>query len=405
MKPPKTYLRKAVLIAAAFLATPSLLLADFSYQQTTQITGGSILSVFKTAGIFSSQARRAGEPMHSAVYLKGNRLANVSAQSIEIIDLDKKTITTADPQKRTWSVMTFDQIRQRAAEAARKAEQAEKEQPDRSEPNEPETPAARESNVKTSFDVNVRRTGKTMQLSGLQAEHAILTMMLNATDTRTSEKGAMGITSDLWLAPEPAGYAEIRAFYARMAREMGDGYPGGGDLGVSRMLASQPGAGEALSDMAKEMQKLKGAPVLQVMRMGMTTGGKPLLAASEAPLPAEASSGSQGPSLGDAVKDSAAQATEQEAGRRVGRLGSFGGVGGSLAGGLSGWHKNKKKQAPPPAENPDTQAQQQAASAPTQAILVEMKSESSNFSTAPIADSQFEVPAGYRQVSPDQGNH
>jgi flagellar motor protein MotB len=38
--------------------------------------------------------------------------------------------------------------------------------------------------------------------------------------------------------------------------------------------------------MAKEMSKLKGVPVMQVMRMGSTANGEPLSAASEAPLPA-----------------------------------------------------------------------------------------------------------------------
>ena len=50
------------------------------------------------------------------------------------------------------------------------------------------------------------------------------------------------------------------------------------------MLAQNPGAGQALSDMAKEMQKLKGVPIMQVMRMGTTINGQPLPAASEAPL-------------------------------------------------------------------------------------------------------------------------
>ncbi len=54
---------------------------------------------------------------------------------------------------------------------------------------------------------------------------------------------------------------------------------------MSAMLASQPGATAAMADMAKEMEKIKGVPVMQVMRMGTTLDGKPLPAASEAPLP------------------------------------------------------------------------------------------------------------------------
>ncbi len=75
------------------LAIPSFLFADYTYQETTQITGGSMMSMMKMAGAFSSQARKAGEPVVSTVYIKDNRMAKVSTDSIEIIDLDKETIT------------------------------------------------------------------------------------------------------------------------------------------------------------------------------------------------------------------------------------------------------------------------------------------------------------------------
>ena len=61
-------------VLACILAIPSTVFADFSYQQTTQITGGSMLSMIKMAGALSSQARKAGEPVVTSVYLKGNRL-------------------------------------------------------------------------------------------------------------------------------------------------------------------------------------------------------------------------------------------------------------------------------------------------------------------------------------------
>lgn len=390
MKPPKFASTKTSFILAALLAAPSLMFADFSYQQSTQITGGSLVSVVKTAGIFSSQARHITDPITSTVYVKGNRLANISTQRIEIIDLDKQTITTADPEKRTYSTMTFEQIRQKVAEAARKAEEERAKHP---EQNQAQSPAAGSSDVNTSFDVKVRKTGETKSVNGLNAEHAILTMMLNATNTKTSESGAMGITNDIWLAPAPAGYAEIRAFYVRMAQEMGSSFTGSEGLSMSKMLATQPGASQAMANLATEMQKLQGMPVLEIMRMGMTTNGQPLPAASEIPLAAsDSSSGSDTPGVGSVVKDTAVAAARDEAIRRTGRAGAIS----SLAGGFGGFggFGHKKKQAPPPEEKPATQAQQASS-----AVLLESKSESSNFSSAPIDDSHFEVPTGYREVT------
>ena len=72
--------RTAFLLA---LSVPAVLhAADYTYQQTTQLTGGSLLGMAKSVGFLSSQARHIGDPTVSTIYLKDNRLANVSAESM-----------------------------------------------------------------------------------------------------------------------------------------------------------------------------------------------------------------------------------------------------------------------------------------------------------------------------------
>ena len=44
------------LILALTLTTSPFLFADYTYQQTTQITGGSIMNMMKMVGHFSSEA-------------------------------------------------------------------------------------------------------------------------------------------------------------------------------------------------------------------------------------------------------------------------------------------------------------------------------------------------------------
>src|SRR5260370_24132703 len=109
-------------ILAVTLVIPSCLLDDYTYQQTTQITGGSLLSMMKMAGAFSSQARKAGDPVVSTIYLKDNRMARVSADSTEIIDLDKETITRIDNLKHTYTVVTFQQMKEQMEHARQEME-------------------------------------------------------------------------------------------------------------------------------------------------------------------------------------------------------------------------------------------------------------------------------------------
>jgi hypothetical protein len=141
------------------------------------------------------------------------------------------------------------------------------------------------------------------------------------------------------------------------------------------MMAQNPGASEALTDMGKEMQKIKGVPVLEITRMGTTLNGEPLPAASEAPLPPDNTPAM--PSGRDIAKQSAASAISS----RLGALGGFGGFG-------------KKKQAPPP--DPDANA----AATPTVTILMESQTTTSNFSSAEVDPSHFDVPAGFKQIQP-----
>ena len=54
--------------------------ADFSYEQTSKITGGMMAGMMKFAGAFSKQAR---EPMRSTVTIKGDRMTTTSANRLK----------------------------------------------------------------------------------------------------------------------------------------------------------------------------------------------------------------------------------------------------------------------------------------------------------------------------------
>ena len=359
-------LGKRALLSFVFVVPTALYAGDYTYQQTTQITGGSLLKMMKTVGVFSSQARHMGDPVVSTIYLQGNRLADVSPEQIQIIDLDEETITQIDVEKKTYSVMTFEQMKQAMENARQRMQQeAAKQQPQETTQN----PDAQ--NVQMSFDVKVRKTGATKDVSGLNSSEAILTMTMTATDTKTQQSGNLAMTNDMWMVPSVPGYEQVREFYKRFAAKMGEATVGFG-RDFSRMLAQQPGANQAMGDMVKEMQKLDGVPVMQVMRMGTTVNGQPLPAASEAPLPAEPA----GPTKGEIAKAGMSSMISS-------RLGGFGGFG------------KKKQNTPAPDQNSAS-----AGTQPTSAILMEMQTTTSNFSSGPVDPSHFEVQAGYKQVQP-----
>jgi len=98
-------------LLALTLAMPMTSFADFRYDETSRITGGSIVNMTKFLGAFSKNAHQMTDPVNSTVLVKGNRMAHINQQTTEIIDLDKETVTNIDHTKKTYTVVTFQEMK------------------------------------------------------------------------------------------------------------------------------------------------------------------------------------------------------------------------------------------------------------------------------------------------------
>jgi hypothetical protein len=339
-------------------ATP--IWADFSYEQTSTITGGAMMGMVKVMGVFSKKLR---EPMRSQVMVKGDQMVNLSPDNAQIIDLSKETITSVDFQKKTYAVITFDEMRRALDEMARKMQ-------GKKDPQQPEM----------QFDVSVKDTGDTQTVNGLPAKRVILTIKMEGQDQKSGEKGSFDVVTDMWLSQQVSGYDQVQRFYQRMAERM-NWTPGSG------MMTGMPnaaGMSKGMAQMYRESSKLEGVPVRQIVRMGAS--GQ--MRAQGAPPPAQAQRQEQ-------QQQEAAPSVGQALGR-IGGLGRLGGLG------------RKKKEEPPPQAQQQQPEPQTASGAPAATgspsapgSLMEMTIESSNFSNAPVDASKFAVPAGFKQVEHD----
>jgi hypothetical protein len=359
----------SVLLAGSLLVQP-FAFADVSYQETTRVTGGSMMGMVKMAGAFSSQAKQALAPTTSTVMIHGGRMVRSNPHTTEIIDLDDQTITMIDHDKRTYSVMTFQEMEKAMADAAAKAKGAKP------------TPT---SGSQMSFNAHISNSGATRQLDGQTANEVLLTITMTPNSGDANAKGGMAATSEMWLIKDAPGMPEMRSFNERMAQELKV------DMAASAMtslIAAEPGGAQALEELKKESGKVSGLPVLQVTRVGMTVDGQPLAAPSVAPLPQNQNQ-NQGSTAGAVGKEVATGTAEQEAGSQVSRLGTFGrALGGSSMGALM--H-----------HAPSTPAPSQAASSDpaTAGVLMESQTETSGFSVAPVDTSSFQIPTGYKAVT------
>lgn len=318
--------------------------ADFSYQESTQMTGGALVSILRLGGPFTRKAR---EPIVSTVLIKGNRMATLGKENSTIIDLDKETITEINLSKKNYSVITFAQMRQAMDDAMAKAQaqqQKRKAEPQGSQPN-----------VDAKFKVSAKATGKTKSVQNLTAKEMVITMDLEGTDKDTGQSGSLTVINDAWMANVP-GYEQVKAFHQKMAQKLAREF----QPELSRMAMSDPRMMQGMAESAKELSKVSGVPVETVMKMGSgitvdTT---------------DSNSEKQGPSVRDAITS----------GLPFGRK------------------KKDPEPEPKPAGKPGAKNDPKDSGA---ALLLQMTTDMSEFSTGAVDGSKFEVPSGFKQIDSD----
>ncbi len=232
------------------------MLADFSYQQSSKVSGGAMAGMMSIAGAFAKQAR---EPNISTVAVKGNRMVHLSARQATITDLEKETITTVNFDQKTYYVRTFEQMKQMMEQASARMASG-KAEADGKKPD-------------VNFHMSMKDTGQKKKVAGFDAHEVIMTLEMEGADKQSGSKGAMSITSEMWIAPKMPGYDEVRDFHRRMALKL-NWTPGGG-----MPMMGRPEMTKGMAEIAKESAKLDGMPVVQVMKMG---GGASGMAAGDA---------------------------------------------------------------------------------------------------------------------------
>lgn len=329
----------SLIAASGFLIAP--LRADFSYEQTTKITGGSLVRMMRMI----PGGGKALEPQVQSVLIKGNRMATVSPKDIQIVDLDKETMTHVDLDKRTYAVITFAEFREAMLAMQQKMQKQTKQE------------------TSMDFKLDVKDTGKTQMIRNLNTKEMLLTISAEMKDTKSGQTGTMEIQSDMWMAKSIPGYQEVRDFQVRYAQKLAYSMEA---MRLGRMTM-QPGMGEGMARLAKEASKLDGVPVVQTMIMKGVggPGGMP-----------------------ESNTSSSAPRNDSDSGSSI--RPSIGGLAGGMLGRMA---RNKQKQ----------QEEAQASSAPagsasSSGALMETTTELTSFASGPVDDSRFAVPAGFKEI-------
>jgi hypothetical protein len=347
--------------------------ADFKYSDTSKITGGTLKSMMKTVGIFSKQASQAMKPITTTRYIKGDRMRSDDADGqIQIIDLAGRRILSIDPQKHTYTEITFDEMKASIAKATQQMQQP-----------KPATKDAdgKPPDVKANVNAKVTVTPGTSsrQIQGVTANEMTVKIDMEiqaqqqnapAGQPNGQASGTMTTTVDSWVAPSVPGYDEVAAFYQRMAKEVNWVPPSS--------IHVDPRVSQSMDEVQKNQTAYKGLPLLQYLSMTMvgqqgTAGGSG----------DNGSGGSNGNASSSSTNDGPPTSASD-----------------AMVKGLGGLFGKRKKK-----DNADDQANPNNPPPPsTPGSLIEMTIEVTNFSNAALDASLFQIPDGYTRVkqNPDQ---
>src|SRR5579863_10655327 len=120
---------RASLASFLLLASSAPAGADFKYTETSQMTGGSLLTMMKFVSRFSrgdakKQEKDMLRPISTTHYVKGDRLRTDNEDGTsQIIDVGGRHVIFIDNNNKTYAVATFDQIKAAMEQAAQQMQQ------------------------------------------------------------------------------------------------------------------------------------------------------------------------------------------------------------------------------------------------------------------------------------------
>lgn len=328
-------MRNPILLLLAISLTSSLALADVTYEEETKM--GGLMKIMTMGRANKSTTRVSGD------FMRTDHDENAS-----IVDLKGERIITLDTKKKTYSVMTFAEMKKKMEEAmaAMKEKQAEASK-------EAKAANKQSSDVAVGADVKVTETGRKETIQGMECRQYLLDMGLTVSSEKEKQSGRMSTVTEMWLAKNVPGQQELQAFYRKMGQKLGT-MSIGTQLLQGPPKGQQPGMTMDVQKMADEMKKMDGHAMRSVMYFGDPEAAK---------------------------KEAMGEKPEGGGG------GGFGGLGGML-----------KKMKPGQSSQNDESTSKEGENQSPGSVMMKITTETTNIDTKPIDPGVFQVPSGYKEV-------
>jgi hypothetical protein len=235
--------------------------ADVKTRDRNQVKFEGMLG--RMMGMFGGKAVKEGIVATNAV--KGDRKVTMNDTTGRIVDLGEEKVYELDLKKKSYTVVTFAELRQQLKEAQEKAqrdaEKAAKEEAGKEKEKEKE-PEKKAPEMDVDFDV--KETGQKKSIAGYDAREVVMTITVREKGRTIEDRGGLIVTSDIWLGPEIPAMKELAEFEMRYWKAIAPEAPGMSPEQLAAVVAMYPLVKQGMDRLNREQVNMKGTPLTTV---------------------------------------------------------------------------------------------------------------------------------------------
>jgi hypothetical protein len=275
-------------------------------------------------------------------------------EATSITRLDKELIWNVDQEKKTYTELTFEQMRKMMQSTSALL-------------NPMKADSLRKAMEKLGSTVDVHKTGEKQTIAGLECERVIVTLQGVNVDATGNATDTTWVKNDVWMVPVNKVPAELYNFDMKMAEKLGLA-EGGPMAGLLNQYA------DAMKKLQEKLKELNGYPVASTLSVVTTT---------HAQEKARAEAKATAPTEEQAEVKEEKPITEER----------------DVKSAMAGLFKKKaKEEVKKKQEEKEKQELGKAQAQVGPKTVLEVSTETQSIVTSSIAPSTFEIPAGYKKV-------
>jgi len=265
----------ALALGLVAMSTHSLR-ADVKTDEKTLVKFEGMLG--KVVGIFGGKSAREG--VKTSVAVRGDRMASFSDTTGNIVDLQEEKIYNIDVKKKSYTVITFAELRKQMEDAQKRAtEEAKKAQ---AENKTAEPPAQSSEGTQIEVDFDLKESGQKRAVNGFDTREFVMTVTMREKGKKLEESGGMVLTSNIWMAPRIPTMNEIVDFQIRFAKAIATPMVQGASADeMASSMAMYPMMKDAIARARTEATKMDGTPILTTTTVAAVKSAEQIAAESQ----------------------------------------------------------------------------------------------------------------------------